>query len=306
MRIYNQCGRTPKGEDIADMRPRTPSFFHLLTILVFLITPAVGLSAPKGTELDALAERLVQDGFDRDKIQTLFAREEVFFNPAGVSLFFIHSESSLNYDQFTSRKSIANAQKYMDEHKAILDRAQAEFGVDKTVIAAIILVETRLGTYLGKRTVINTLSTMAALTTDKALQEKIWNAIPDNKKPKRATFDKKVKRRGTWGYEELKALIRFSGREGLDPATIKGSYAGAMGIPQFMPSNALTLARDGSKDGKVDLFDHQDAIFSVANYLKHHGWKPGISRQRKHEVLFRYNRSNYYVDTLLKVSDKLK
>jgi membrane-bound lytic murein transglycosylase B len=89
-----------------------------------------------------------------------------------------------------------------------------------------------------------------------------------------------VARRGTWGYEELKALIRFSGREGLDPATIKGSYAGAMGIPQFMPSNALTLARDGSKDGKVDLFDHQDAIFSVANYLKHHGWKPGISRQR--------------------------
>jgi membrane-bound lytic murein transglycosylase B len=50
----------------------------------------------------------------------------------------------------------------MDEHKAILDRAQAEFGVDKTVITAIILVETRLGTYLGKRTVINTLSTMAA------------------------------------------------------------------------------------------------------------------------------------------------
>ncbi|MCP4721788.1 MAG: transglycosylase SLT domain-containing protein, partial [Desulfobacteraceae bacterium] len=88
--------------------------------------------------------------------------------------------------------------------------------------------------------------------------------------------------------------------------SIKGSYAGAMGIPQFMPSNALTLAKDGNNDGRVDLFNHADAISSVANYLKHHGWKPGIPRQRQHEVLFRYNHSNYYVDTLLKVSDKLK
>ncbi len=73
-----------------------------------------------------------------------------------------------------------------------------------------------------------------------------------------------------------------------------------------MPSNALKLAKDGNKDGKINLFSHADAIFSVANYLKHHGWKPGIARQKQHEVLFRYNHSNYYVDTLLKISDKLK
>ena len=290
------------------MKPRTPSLHPLLIIFCFVVCfpLAVTAAAPKGKELDTLAQRLARDGFDRDKINALFARDEVFFNPAGVSLFFIHSESSLNYDQFTSGKSIANAQKYMETHKATLDRAQAEFGVDKTVITAIILVETRLGTYLGKRTVINTLSTMAALSGDKALQDRIWDAISDKKKPKRAAFDKKVKRRGKWGYTELKALLRYAEREGLDPADIKGSYAGAMGIPQFMPSNALTLAKDGSSDGKVDLFNHDDAIFSVANYLKHHGWKPGIGRQRQHEVLFRYNRSNYYVDTLLKVSDKLK
>jgi len=289
------------------MKPQIPSFISLL-ILVFLVFlfPAPGAAAPQGGELDALTQRLVQDGFDQEKIQALFAKKEVGFKPGGVSLFFVHSESSLNYDQFASAKSIANAQKYLKTHKDALDRAQAAYGVDKTVITAIILVETRLGTYLGNRTVINTLATMAALSGDPALQDRIWSAISDKKKPKRAAFDKKVARKSKWGYAELKALLKFAAREDLDPAAIKGSYAGAMGIPQFMPSNALTLAKDGNNDGKVNLFDHQDAIFSVANYLTHHGWKPGISRQRQHEVLFRYNHSNYYVDTLLKVSDKLK
>jgi membrane-bound lytic murein transglycosylase B len=259
----------------------------------------------QANDFDRLAQRLVQDGFDPEKTKALFGNDAVFFDPGGVSLFFVHSESSLNYDQFSSPKSIANAQKYMVTHKASLDKAQEEFSVDKTIITAILLVETRLGTYLGKRTVINTLSTMAALT-DKGLAERVWSAISDNKKPERAAFDKKVDQKSSWGYEELKALITYADREGIDPVDVKGSYAGAMGIPQFMPSNALMLARDGNQDGKIDLFDHDDAIFSVASYLKHHGWKSGLSRQRQHEVLFRYNHSNYYVDALLKISDKLK
>ena len=294
------------------MKHKNPPIRTLLGLLFscMLCSSAVVSSAaedPTAKEnlLAPLAQRLIQDGFTPEKIQPLFAKEAVFFNPSGVSMFFIHSESSLNYDQFSSSKSIANAKKYMDTHQESLNKAEKTFGVDKSVITAIILVETRLGTYLGKRTVINTLSTMAALT-DKALQEKIWASIPNKKKPKRKTFDKKVAKRSKWGYEELKALIRYSDREGIDPVVIKGSYAGAMGISQFMPSNALTLAKDGNMDGRVDLFDHNDAIFSVANYLKHHGWKPGIGLQQQHKVLFRYNHSNYYVDALLKISGKLK
>ncbi len=289
------------------MHPYSQKLIICLICFLFLI-PIISVSAQddkKGSEFDDLIQRLVQDGFDPEKTKELFSRESVFFNPEGVSLFFVHSESSLNYDQFSSKKSIQNAQKYLETHKETLDRAEKEYGVDKTVITAILLVETRLGTYLGKRTVINTLSTMAALT-DETLRQRIWDVIPDKRKPKKETFLKKVNRRSKWGYEELKALIRYTAREGVAPENIKGSYAGAMGISQFMPSNALTLAKDGDNDGKIDLFTHADAIFSVANYLKHHGWKPGIPRQEQHKVLFRYNHSNYYVDALLKVSDKLK
>ena len=289
------------------MHPYSQKLIICLICFLFLI-PIISVSAQevkKGSEFDDLIQRLVQDGFDPEKTKELFSRESVFFNPEGVSLFFVHSESSLNYDQFSSKKSIQNAQKYLETHKETLDRAEKEYGVDKTVITAILLVETRLGSYLGKRTVINTLSTMAALT-DESLRQRIWDVIPEKRKPKKETFLKKVNRRSKWGYEELKALIRYTTREGMAPESIKGSYAGAMGISQFMPSNALTLAKDGDNDGKIDLFTHADAIFSVANYLKHHGWKPGIPRQEQHKVLFRYNHSNYYVDALLKVSDKLK
>jgi membrane-bound lytic murein transglycosylase B len=287
-----------------------PLWMNLVSVIFFIVFAALAFHASageieKGHEFDRLVRKLIQDGFDKDRIQRLFSSGSVFFDPDGVYRFFIHTESSLDYDQFTSGKSIKNAMQYMKDHKNALDRAQKIYGVDKTIITAILLVETRLGAYLGKRTVINTLSTMAALS-DENLRQRVWNAIPARKKPKKEIFDKKVENRLKWGYEELKALLRYAAKEGIPPENIKGSYAGAMGIAQFMPSNALHLARDGNDDGRIDLFTHADAIFSVANYLSHHGWKPGIPRQRQHEVLFLYNHSNYYVDTLLKISDKLK
>ncbi len=301
-----------KGADIITMGlfslsyKRISGFFFILLFCIFLSLPhAIAQKLQKGNEFAKLSQRLIQDGFNPEKINSLFSSDQVFFSPSGVSSFFIHSESSLNYDQFIAPKPIANAREYMQTYGKSLDLAEKTYGVDKTIITAILLVETQLGGYLGKRTVINTLATMAALT-DEDLKERIWNSIPDKKKPNREKFEKKVKKRSQWGYLELKALIKYTTREQIAPESIKGSYAGAMGISQFMPSNALTLAKDGNNDGKVDLFSHADAISSVANYLKHHGWKPGIPRQRQHEVLFRYNHSNYYVDTLLKVSDKLK
>ncbi|MCP3875527.1 MAG: lytic murein transglycosylase [Desulfobacteraceae bacterium] len=281
------------------------TIFFIFILFFALSSPLSGQEIKKGNEFDKLIQELIKDGFKKDIIENIFSNESIFFNPEGVSRFFIHSESSLNYDQFTSKKSIKNATNYLAEHKNALEQAQKIYGVDKTIITAILLVETRLGTYLGTRTVINTLSTMASLT-DTALRDRIWNSIPDKKKPKKEVFLKKVKKRSKWGYEELKAFIKYTGKERLAPESIKGSYAGAMGISQFMPSNALNLAKDGNNDGKVDLFTHADAIFSVANYLKHHGWKSGIARQKQHAVLFRYNHSNYYVDILLKISDKLK
>jgi len=280
-------------------------------ISVFLMFLFVNIPLTQGSglchkwEFTALEHRLVADGFKKEKIEKIFKNPNVFFDPKGVSLFFVHSESTLDYTQFLSAKSIKKAALYMEKHQKELDDAQSTYGVDKTIITAIILVETRLGTYLGKREVINTLATMASLN-DKQVRESLWHSISSAGKLTRKKFNKKAAVKSKWAYSELKALLKYAFRENINPVRITGSYAGAMGIAQFMPSNALSLAKDGNDDGHIDLFNHSDAIFSIANYLKHFGWKTSTTRKDARKILFKYNHSNYYVDTLLKISDRLK
>jgi len=256
------------------------------------------------SEFMVLKQRLIADGFPAAQIQTVFAGKTVQFDPKGVALFFQHNESKLNYDQFLSAKSIQQARQYMRNHQQALEQAQKNFGVQPTIITAILLVETRLGTYLGARPIFNSLATMAALK-DKQTQNLLWNQIPESRRLSRAKFDAKAKQKSKWAYAEIKALLNYAKREQINPTTITGSYAGAMGISQFMPSNALKLAVDGNQDGQVDLFTHEDAIASIANYLKQHGWQPDLSRKQAYRVLLKYNYSRPYAETLLKIADKL-
>ncbi|OQY00926.1 MAG: protein MltB [Desulfobacteraceae bacterium 4572_130] len=287
----------------------TKSFF-ILTIFfisfvsIFSINLVSGYENKEKLEFKNLKKRLVLDGFTEKNIEKIFANPKVFFDVTGVSDFFIYSEAKLDYNQFLSKKSLEKAFEYIKKHKVDFKKVEVKYGVDKTIITAILLVETRLGTYLGKRSVINTLSTMAVLS-EKKQREKLWDSIKDSKKIERKEFEKKANKKSNWGYTELKALLKYAAREHINPAKIKGSYAGAIGIPQFMPSNCLALAKDGNKDGNITLFNHTDAIYSVANYLKHFGWEPSITRQKQHKILYKYNHSNYYVDTLLKISDSL-
>jgi len=278
----------------------------LLFTLVFLSSWATA-SAPqeKSDNFAALRQRLVADGFSAEAISQLYSRPEVFVEADGVSRFFVHSEAKLNYDQFSTPESIERAQRYLQENITVMRAAEAAYGVDKRVITAILLVESRLGTVSGSRSALNILSTLAALT-DPAFQEIFWHIIPPERRIPRERFNERVQKRAEWGYRELKALLRYAEREGLDPALIVGSYAGAVGYAQFMPTNILAYAQDGDQDGRIDLLVHADAIASIANYLKRHGWQPGISREKQEKVIYAYNPSSYYVNAILKVADLLK
>lgn len=279
-------------------------FAMLLILLAGTWLPAGAADSPRF--FDSLETRLIADGFDSDRIKTLFANPDVSFEKKGVSAYFMHNESKLNYKQFTRVWNVSSAKAYMQAHQAALDAAQQTYGVDKEVITAIILVETKLGTYTGNKSVINTLSTLAAMAED-APRQVIWENLPDNeRRMSRKKFEKKADQKSSWAYRELKAFLTYTEKEAMDPTTIKGSYAGAMGISQFMPSNIAPYGKDGNDDGRIDLFVHADAIASVAGYLKHYGWKPGISREEAFKVVYHYNHSKYYVNTILDVAEKLK
>ena len=193
----------------------------------------------------------------------------------------------------------------MKKHHAELSQAEKIYGVDKEVITAIILIETQCGTLLGNRSVLNTLSTLASLF-DLQVREKLWEKISNTPELTRGKFDQKADKKSKWAYRELKAFLNHTIFEKIDPVAIKGSYAGAMGISQFMPSNIPELAKDGNNDGSIDLFNHADAIASIAYFLKHHGWKPGLEKQKAEKVVHHYNHSERYVEAVLKISKLLE
>jgi len=282
-----------------------------ITILGFLILceSLVGqgsaFAEESGNYFETLKMNLIADGFSREVVEDLYNRPQVKFDTKGISSFFTYRESRLNYGQFLSDSSIRKAGRYIENHKDALLLAEKRYGVDRYVITAIILVETKLGTYLGSRSILNTLSTMASLS-DTEIRKIFWDRIPKKRRITREKFEAKADAKSRWAYNELKAFLKYVSGAKIDPFSINGSFAGALGIAQFMPSNILAYARDGNGDGRVDLFEHADAIFSIANYLKNFGWRPGLTRKKAYGVLLHYNYSKYYANTILNVAEKLR
>jgi membrane-bound lytic murein transglycosylase B len=282
------------------------------TALILMGALVVALPAAQAADnetqgfFEPLVQRLIADGFNSDQIKRLYARtDDVYFESRGVSLYFLHNEAKLDYKKMTTRSWIREARSYLKDHAASFKAAQAKFGVDPNVITAIILVETKFGRYTGKRSILNTLSTMAVLTQPQQ-RDYLWGQLPEKRRYSRNKYDQKADRKSSWAYRELKAFLTYTQHHSIDPAQIKGSYAGALGLAQFMPSNILAYGKDGNGDGRIDLFEDADAIFSIASYLKHYGWKPGIDDKKAYKVVYHYNHSKYYVNTILKIRDLLE
>lgn len=149
---------------------------------------------------------------------------------------------------FMNAQRIRDGRAFLAEHREALARVEAETGVPAEVVVAILGVETSYGRITGSYRVLDALYTLAFHY------------------PKRAPFF-----RG-----ELRQLFPLVEEEALDPAALKGSYAGAMGWGQFMPSSYRAYAKDGDGDGRRDLFGSLPDVFaSVANYFVAHGWERG-------------------------------
>ena len=143
--------------------------------------------------------------------------------------------------------------RFWNENAAALARAEAAYGVPAEILVGIIGVETVYGRDTGRFRVLDTLTTLAF-------------AYPEA--PNKAA-------RSVFFRGELENALLLARHENIDPFTLLGSFAGAVGMPQFMPGNVLKYGVDFDGDGHIDLRGStQDAIGSVANFLIEHGWKP--------------------------------
>lgn len=149
---------------------------------------------------------------------------------------------------FLTDSRIAAGEVFWSEHREILDAVSSRTGVPASVIVGIIGVETFYGRITGSYRVLDALATLA------------FEYPP----------------RGSFFGKELEQFFLMAREQSLDPTEPTGSYAGAMGLAQFIPSSYRAYAIDGDGDGRVDLWGSiPDAVASVANYLAVHGWRPG-------------------------------
>lgn len=149
---------------------------------------------------------------------------------------------------FIKPKRITDGVTFWREHETILTKVEKETGVPAHIVVAIIGVETRYGTYMGNYRVLDALTTLG--------------------------FD--YPKRGSFFTRQLEEFLLLTREQKQNPLALKGSYAGAMGYGQFIPSSYRSFAVDFDGDGFADIWNNkQDAIASVANYFKAHGWQTG-------------------------------
>jgi len=193
------------------------------------------------------------------------------------------------------------------QHSRYFKLAHNRYGVEAEAILAILKVETQFGKILGSHSVFNILCSLALsdnsaaiLHLEALLNEKYHYLTYDNRQRIINDFLIRVIEKADYARYELLSLVTIAMRHDLDIHELRGSYAGAFGLPQFMPSSVLRWGVDGNQDGVVNLFDYPDAIMSIANYLSKNGWASADSSRQT--ALLRYNNSQAYVANVLKTA----
>jgi peptidoglycan lytic transglycosylase B len=206
--------------------------------------------ADNAAALAVVDELVAKEGFDREQLLQVFAdarRQDSILK--AIARPAEKTKPWYEYREiFLNKKRLEEGVEFYARHRETLERAERDTGVPAHIILSILGVETYYGRIAGSYRVIDALSTLA--------------------------FD--YPPRSPFFTSELKSYLILTRQQGFDPQALKGSYAGAMGYGQFMPSSFLEYAVDFDGDGIIDIWNNPvDAIGSVANYFKRHGWRPG-------------------------------
>ncbi len=217
--------------------------------LAAVLISLASLSNPHPGQAEFVAEVVAQHGLDAARVESLLAQSQ---RQQGILDAISRPAEAKPWHQyrpiFMTEDRIAQGVTFWNEHAELLARIEKEYGVEAEYVVAIVGVETKYGQILGRWKVLDALSTLAFHY------------------PPRAAFFRR----------ELGEFMALEREERVDAEAVMGSYAGAMGVGQFMPSSWRAYAVDFDGDERRDLWDSRpDALASVANYLKRHGWTHG-------------------------------
>lgn len=233
------------------MTRSTRKLLLILAISSLLATPlAQGLDTQRADVQAFMAEMVQNDGFEVTYLTAVFSGIEL--KQSIIDAMRRPAEKTKTWSEysriFLTPARISGGVDFFREHDAQLRRVTAKTGVPAEIITAILGVETFYGTRTGSYRAVDALATLA--------------------------FD--YPPRGTFFRGELRQLLLLAREEQLDVTGYRGSYAGALGPPQFIPSSYRTFAVDGDGDRRRDLLRNwEDILYSIANYFTVHNWQPG-------------------------------
>jgi membrane-bound lytic murein transglycosylase B len=209
------------------------------------------------------------------------------------------------YKSLLEPERLDEAWEFLQRHRIQLENLKKEYGVPEEIAVAILAVETRVGRYLGKKSAFTTLASLSVANHSTRIQPMFSEYTMTRERSR--WLSATAHRISNWACRELSALLKYSKEAGLSVKEIPGSIYGAIGVSQFMPSNALRFAVDANQDGTANLFEVEDALSSMGNFLKANGWRASLVRRSSQaKVIYRYNRSRTYVNTVLAIADELR
>ena len=243
--------------------------------------------------------------FDRPESREVYASQLIkVATPRSVA---IQNKAHEDFSRvFLTEKRVKRGVDFLDEKKDLLDAAEQKYGVARKDIVSILMWESGLGEFTGNYRVFNVLiaqllymeeAQQAAVRRITARGEADPLASAEVAKKQEERFAK-IRRRCVGN---LVALLRHSKATGVDPLSLHGSWAGAIGYPQFMPAS-MPHAADGDGDGTINLHSWPDAIMSVAKYLNERG-KYGAADAARRKAIFSYNPIDSYVNGVIKYAE---
>jgi membrane-bound lytic murein transglycosylase B len=255
-----------------------------------------------------MVDKLVQDGVSPARAARAFADPRM---PAFDGLLFGLNprEPSSMYRGFLRESSQVAAERCAAAHAPALRAAERLHGVDAAVVAAIMHVETHCGRNTGRSMVLHRLARLAMANEPRNVARNLARNTGRDGRIDPMTAER-VRDRARYlegiFYPQVVATFEIARQERMDPIALRGSGAGAFGYVQFLPMNFVAFGTDANGDGRVSLYDPADAVASAARFLASYGWKPGIRPEKKRQVIWHYNRSDAYIDTVLMTATRIR
>ena len=220
-------------------------------MLMSLVAAMLLLSPAESERVEYVIEQMIQRGLSRQDAEVLFADNRLQLLPQRDV-----QQRTIDWDQIiaglVAPASVKQGSEFLSRYQDSLANAEAQFGVDRRVLTALLRLESNLGKNTGNYSTFNVFYTL--LTRQE--EERRWR----------------------WAADNLAALAAFCKNMMSDCFQVRGSYAGALGAAQFLPYSLSQFGADGNGDSVVDPFLMEDAIASAANYLAKHGWQEDQTR----------------------------